>query len=89
MPLDSQTAVSRDDIFAHVRKILVELFELEADEIRLDARLYEDLDIDSIDAVDLVVELKQFTGRRINPENFKSVRSIDDVVSAVERLMKD
>jgi len=75
-------------ILAHVRNTLVELFDIDAQEIKPEARLYEDLDIDSIDAVDLVVELKQFTGRRINPDDFKSVRTVDDVVSAVERLMQ-
>lgn len=87
MSTDAATA-SHADIFAHVRKTLVELFDLESDEIRPEARLYEDLDIDSIDAVDLVVELKQFTGRRINPDDFKSVRTISDVVDAVERLIQ-
>lgn len=79
--------ISRSEIFAHVRKTLVELFELDAEAIKPEARLYEDLDIDSIDAVDMVVELKQFTGQRIKPEDFKSVRTIDDVITAVERLM--
>lgn len=81
-------AANHAEIFSHVRKTLVELFDLDADDIKPKARLYEDLDIDSIDAVDLVVELKQFTGRRINPDDFKSVRTIDDVVNAVERLMQ-
>jgi acyl carrier protein len=85
---DTTQPTSREAIFAQVRKILVELFEVDADDIRPDARLYEDLDIDSIDAVDMVVELKRFTGRRVNPEDFKSVRRIDDVVTAVERLMQ-
>ncbi|EWG98964.1 acyl carrier protein [Halomonas sp. BC04] len=87
MSLDAATT-SHAEVFDHVRKTLVELFELEANDIRPEARLYEDLDIDSIDAVDLVVELKQFTGRRINPDDFKAVRTIDDVVNAVERLMQ-
>lgn len=87
MSLDAPTA-SYAEIFNHVRKTLVELFELDANNITPQARLYEDLDIDSIDAVDLVVELKQFTGRRINPDDFKTVRTIDDVVKAVERLIQ-
>ncbi|GGX86780.1 acyl carrier protein [Litchfieldella qijiaojingensis] len=81
-------AAKRAEIFTHVHKTLVEMFDLDAGDIKPEARLYEDLDIDSIDAVDLVVELKQFTGRRINPDDFKSVRTIDDVVNAVERLMQ-
>ncbi|WP_233266311.1 acyl carrier protein [Cobetia sp. L2A1] len=82
------TTVTRDDIHAHVRSTLIELFEIEADDIHPEARLYEDLDIDSIDAVDLVVELKKFTGRRIEANDFKSVRTLNDVVNAVEHLMQ-
>ncbi|WP_017429811.1 acyl carrier protein [Vreelandella jeotgali] len=88
MTADTPTDISRDDILEQVRRILVELFEIDADEVHLDARLYEDLDIDSIDAVDMVVELKRFTGRRVNPEDFKAVRTLDDVVTAVERLLQ-
>lgn len=82
------TTVTRDDIYVHVRSTLIELFEIEADDIHPEARLYEDLDIDSIDAVDLVVELKKFTGRRIEANDFKSVRTLNDVVNAVENLMQ-
>ncbi|MGO2132119.1 MAG: acyl carrier protein [Halomonas sp.] len=89
MSTDTNQQVSREQILAHVQRTLVELFEVSPSEVKPEARLYEDLDIDSIDAIDLVVELKQFTGRRINPEAFKSVRSIDDVVNAVENLMHD
>ncbi|MGO1343072.1 acyl carrier protein [Chromohalobacter japonicus] len=78
----------RENIYQHVRQTLAELFEINASEITPQARLYEDLDIDSIDAVDLVVELKKYTGRRIDPSDFKSVRTIDDVVSAVEQIMQ-
>lgn len=79
--------ITKDAIEAKVREILVELFELEPDDITLDAQLYDDLDIDSIDAVDLVVELKKMTGKKIKPEDFKSVRSVGDVVNAVDELM--
>lgn len=88
MSTDATQQISREQILAHVQHTLMELFEVSSAEVSPAARLYEDLDIDSIDAVDLVVELKQFTGRRIDPEAFKSVRSIDDVVDAVESLMR-
>jgi|TARA_R110000868_G_scaffold33587_5_gene121814 acyl carrier protein len=65
---------------------MCELFGLQQDAITMDARLYEDLDIDSIDAVDLVVEMKRITGKKINPEDFKAVRTVGDVVDAVEGL---
>lgn len=79
--------VSKDVIETKVREILVNLFELSPSDITLEAQLYDDLDIDSIDAVDLVVELKKMTGKKIKPEDFKSVRSVSDVVDAVYELM--
>ena len=51
------------------------------------ALLYEDLDVDSIDAVDLIVELRNITGKQIDPEVFKSVRTVDDVVNAVVEIL--
>ena len=77
----------RDDVLAKVSSIMVELFEVDEESIQEDARLYEDLDIDSIDAVDMVVELKNYTGKKIAPEDFKSVRTVGDVVDAVCTLL--
>ena len=51
--------------------------------------LYEELDIDSIDAVDLIVELKAYTGRKIGPEDFKNVRTVGDLVTALDKLLND
>ncbi len=80
---------TRDAIQTKLTEILVELFELDASDVSLEANLYEDLDIDSIDAVDLVVELKKLTGKKIKPEDFKTVRTVSDVVDAVEQLLQD
>ena len=61
----------------------MELFEIEPAKVTLEANLYKDLDIDSIDAVDLIIKLKEITGRRIAPEAFKQVRTVGDVVNVV------
>lgn len=79
--------MNRDEIFAEVKATLVELFEVDEDAVVPDAQLYQDLELDSIDAIDLVVHLQKLTGKKIKPEEFKSVRSVADVVEAVERLM--
>ena len=70
-------------LFMQIRKILVEQFEVEESTISLDANLYEELQIDSIDAVDLLVELKKLTGKKIAPEQFGDIRTIRDVVNAL------
>lgn len=79
--------LDRAQIQEKVTDVLVTLFELDAADINLDSNLYNDLDIDSIDAVDLVVELKKMTGKKIKPEDFKSVRTVGDIVTAVEDLL--
>lgn len=78
---------TREDIFEILRAAMVELFELEPDRVTLDANLYQDLEIDSIDAVDLIDHIKRKTGKKIAAEEFKSVRTVDDVVEAVYRLV--
>ena len=67
--------------------MLHEMFELDKARITPQANLYTDLDIDSIDAVDLVVKFKQITGKRMEPEVFKRVRTVQDVVNALEGLL--
>ncbi|HEX8590449.1 acyl carrier protein [Pseudomonas sp.] len=78
---------SREDIFDTLRSSMVELFELEPERVILEANLYQDLEIDSIDAVDLIDHIKRKTGKKIAAEEFKSVRTVGDVVDAVYRLV--
>lgn len=78
---------NKDDLFLMLKNVLIEDFEIDADDITLDANLYEELDLDSIDAVDLVVKLREQTGKKIDPDAFKKVRTVDDVVSALVQLM--
>lgn len=79
--------MTRDEIYLMVVEELHTTFQLDRSKITLDANLYADLDIDSIDAVDLAVKLQRATGRRITPETFKAVRSVRDLVGAVDQLL--
>ncbi|HAS8545390.1 TPA: acyl carrier protein [Vibrio vulnificus] len=81
--------VNQQAVFEQVKAALIELFELEEDDVQPDAHLYQDLDLDSIDAVDLVVHLQKVTGKKIQPEEFKAVRTVQDVVDAVVELVKE
>lgn len=79
---------SREDILKELTKILVNDFEIEEEKITPEANLSEDLEFDSIDAVDLAVRLQDFTKQKISPDNFKQIRTINDVVDAVLELLK-
>jgi len=78
---------TKAEILDMLSDVLVEDFEIDRDDITAEANLYEDLDLDSIDAVDLVVRLRAITGRKIEPEVFKQVRTVGDVIEAMETLL--
>jgi len=75
--------MDREELYVWVVDLLAEMFELDKEKLSLQSNLYADLDIDSIDAVDLAVKLKQMTGKRLQPEVFKTIRTIGDVVDAL------
>ena len=78
--------MNKEDLFAKIRDILVQQFDVAEGDVTMDANLYEELEIDSIDAVDLLVQLKEVTGQKIAPETFKEVRTIRDVLDALTAL---
>lgn len=75
--------MDKENLYLKIRDILIEQFDVDASIVTMDANLYEELEIDSIDAVDLLVQLKEVTGRKIAPETFKEVRTIRDVLDAI------
>ena len=79
---------TKDEILEQIKASLAELFELDPAQITLAARLNEDLEIDSIDAVDLLDGLRRQTGRKISAEDFRSVRTVGDLVEAIYRLVQ-
>jgi len=74
------------DLLAELQNILADEFEIDRAMIVPDANLYDDLGIDSIDAVDLIVRLRELTGKKVPPEEFKAVRTVGDVVRIIESL---
>lgn len=75
------------DVFETLKTTLVEQFEIDPAKITPDARLLEDLDLDSIDAVDMIIKLQEITGRKVSPEDFKGVRTVGDVQRVIEKLL--
>jgi acyl carrier protein len=79
--------MNQDQIREMITEGLMTTFRLDRARITPTARLYEDLDIDSIDAVDLAARLQRETGVRLAPDVFKSVRTVGDLVAAVDQLL--
>ena len=78
--------MTRDEIFAQVKNNMVEMFEIDPGIVTADALLRENLDLDSIDAIDLAVKIEEFTGKRVDENALRSVRTVNDVVDLVEQI---
>ena len=76
-----------EQILDRLKEILQESFEISPERVVPEAQLFGELDLDSIDAVDLAIKLQEMTGKRIKPEDFKTVRSVGDVIGTVKQLM--
>ena len=71
------------EIEQKIKNILVADFECDPARLTPDVNLFTDLDLDSIDAVDLIVRLQQETGKKVDPESFRQIRTLRDVTAAV------
>jgi len=81
--------MTKDEIFTKLRDVLVGTFQLDPAKITLESNLFADLDLDSIDAVELAIQLQDLTGRRVKAEEFKGVRTVGDVVETVHRMLQE
>jgi len=81
--------MTKNELFERIVTILHDSFEIDPARITPEAKLYDDLDIDSIDAVDLIVQLKPLLGRSLQPDAFKSVRTVQDIVDVLYGLIRD
>lgn len=78
---------SSEEIFNELANIMNQQFEIPLENIKLESRFYEDLNLDSIDAIDLIGQMQAILGQRINPEDFKAVLTVGDVVKAAEQVI--
>jgi acyl carrier protein len=75
------------EILGRVVEVLSNSFDLDPGQIRPSSHLFEDLDLDSIDAIDLVVGLEEETGLAVSEEELKAIRLVQDVVDLVQRKL--
>ena len=79
---------TKEQIFEELKNILIEELEIAEQNVRLEANLFDDLDLDSIDAVDIAVRMQKFTDKKLSPAEFKKIRTINDIVEAVYGLLQ-
>jgi acyl carrier protein len=81
--------VNRGEIYAEVKGRIAEMFEIDPASIQEGSLLREDLDLDSIDAIDLAVKIQELTGARVDESQLRNVRTVGDVVDLIDRMLAD
>lgn len=79
--------MTKEQIFDILKEALIELFEIPQEKITLEAKIYEDLEIDSIDAIDMIDYIKKKTGYRMEAADFKEIRTLGDIVDVVSKKL--
>ena len=79
---------TKEQIFEELKNILIEELEIAEQDIKPEANLFEDLDLDSIDAVDIAVRMQQFTNKKLSSAEFKQIKTVNDIVEAVYGLLQ-
>ena len=81
--------MEHNDLYQRIRALLIEEFEVPPEAISPDARTREDLGLDSLDHVDLVVELERFAGHRIESEELTALKTVADAVELLRSHLPD
>jgi acyl carrier protein len=81
--------LDKNDIFIHLKEIMITQFEIAPESISLKTKLNDDLDLDSLDMVDFIIILNnQLKGDKIEPTLFKDVCIVQDMVDRVQPYLK-
>ena len=80
--------MTKEEIFLKIQEILTTEFEIDTDSVTPGAKLYQDLELDSIDAVDLLVKMKEYVNGKIEPDQFKKAETVQDVVDILYPLVQ-
>lgn len=82
--------MSNEALREKVVEVLAEEFELDPAEMGPEATLYEDLGLDSLDAVDMVVVLEKTFGMKLSDEDaLRAIRTMEDLFQFLAKLQKE
>ena len=81
--------MDRATLEKEINEVMVEGFELDPSQLTANAKIVDDLELDSLDAIDMLVFLEDKIKIKVDAETFRSVQTLGDVYNVVEKIMKD
>jgi len=80
--------LSKDQVYERLKEVLISEFGFRSEQIAPGAHLVNDLDLDSIDWIDMAVALEARTGRELKEQELASIRTVQDVVDVIHRKLQ-
>ncbi len=80
--------MTKDELFGVLKNVLINDFDVEEELVKPEANIVKDLDLDSIDAVELIVKMKPYVNGKIAPAMFKNVKTCQDTIDLLYPLLK-
>jgi acyl carrier protein len=80
--------MSRAEILEKIQVMMKELFELAPERVQPGAKLIDDLELDSLDAIDLAVKVEETTGHAFDEAKLRQLRTIEDVIVALDEILE-
>ena len=75
--------MTKEEVLKQIQQFLIKTFELDASLVSPEAHIYNDLDLDSFDAIDLAVSMGSETGIKLQEDDLRSIRTVSDIVEIV------
>lgn len=80
-------SMTKNQLIAEVNDVMIEDFELKKDDLKPEARLSEDLQLDSLDAMNMLVYLEDRINIQVDLEKFKSASTLNDIYSIIHEVV--
>lgn len=80
---------TQEEVYEKIKEVLVDEFEVDADALSMEANLFTDLELDSLDAIDLMVTLDKELGIELKTEEMTELRTIQDVCNFVTTSLEN
>ena len=80
--------MDKQQMISEINQVMIEGFELEATQLKPEAKLVDDLELDSLDAIDMLVFLEEKINIKVDAEQFRQVKTLDDVYNIVQQMLE-
>ncbi len=81
--------MTKEEIFKQLKEVLVRDFELDEATVTMDAKIGVDVDLDSIDAIDMIAEMRRYVNCSFSADDYKAVRTLGDVVDVIYNKLQE